>query len=177
MKKHYFKANYTYLGHLKKRPKNAAHEVDVFDPEDAPYIIDIIDGVITVDEAAKVDGLAEESKKNQKKLATEAFDLALGLKLKENFDSVNIDRIFADRETWQDMILFPDDYAGLALTVRRVIKAADDSSLFGPGDLLNTPEKVTSFATRMLEISKEFNMWRIKEIDDYYQAIEDIENS
>jgi hypothetical protein len=130
-----------------------------------------------LDTSAQDAASAQATQDEQLKTLSDTFDQELGVRLMQDFGTLNIDRAIADRETWQDMVANPGDYIAANLVVRRTILNADGTTLYGPGELLNTTEKITNYATRLLEIARAFGIWRIQRLDEYEQAVEDILNS
>lgn len=69
--------------------------------------------------------------------------------------------------TLLDMAQFPEEYVDKGIKVSSTLLAEDESTLFGPGDLLNTVEKVNTYSARRLQLAREYGIRRLQKIDKF----------
>ena len=79
--------------------------------------------------------------------------------------------------TWMRMLANPSKWSGAGLVARMDVEAADSTSLFSKGDALDTDQKITDYATRLLEIVDDYGIDREKKISAFDAEKETIMNS
>lgn len=97
--------------------------------------------------------------------------------MKTVFGTTKSDSASRNYETWKRMKEVPAMFSGEGLVSDRQLIASDDETiLFELDDALNTDEKITQYATRLLELADAyavFVMKRIKQFKDEKAAILD----
>ena len=149
-----------------KKPKDALAETDL-DYSDAKYIISVIDGVVTLDEARKADTEAGNVTNASIDLLFETMTEEVANDMLATFHTEKSDCALTDYLTLIDMQAFPDAYKDMGIKVIYTLKDADGVTIFGPGDLLNTDKKILGFAARQIELIRGFSIRRLQKIDKF----------
>ncbi len=77
-------------------------------------------------------------------------------------------------ETWKDMVANPSNYHTLGLKVDHQLMNPDNTELFDEGAALDTPAKVTAFASRKIEQALAYGVWRMQRIQQFKTEREQI---
>lgn len=83
------------------------------------------------------------------------------------FNTTKPESAQAYHETWKKMKEGPSAYAGEGLTAEREVRNATNDIIFAEGDALDTNQKVTDYATRLLEIADLYAITRMKRIKQF----------
>ena len=123
---------------------------------------------ITVDTTAKAEAEAAASQQAQIEAAYNSMVKDIYDELYNVFRTRQPETATAEKETWDDMLLTPANYASLGLTVDHQLNNADGTELFSPGSALDTAEKITAYATRKLEQVRAYGPYRMQRKQQFY---------
>ena len=149
-----------------KKPKDALAVTDL-DFDQAQYIIAVVDGVVILDEELKTEKDASNSIKKTIDELYNTMQDEVASDMLSTFHTEKSDCALTDYLTLIDMKAFPDAYKDMGIKVIYTLKADDGTTLFGPGDLLNTDKKILNFASRQIELIRDFSIRRLQKIDKF----------
>lgn len=127
--------------------------------------------------AKEANALAEEKQRAIVELHAEMNKEVLS-QMFNTFGTTNPDSANANKQTWEIMKTRPAVFRSIGLTAERQILASDNMTvLFEKGAQLNTDEAVVGYATRLLEMTEAYGVYRMRRIQQFREEKELVLNS